>query len=143
LNKKYASFGLLLILLASVGISSYLSPPESLTGKIIEKGETVTIRVTVQKGATTLSDQAVEVPAGATAFQALDKTHSVEFDEFAGLGKLITSIDGFSQDGENYWIFFVNGKPATVGVDGLILTEDTEIAFKLLSSEESLELFKE
>lgn len=91
----------------------------------------------------THEDQAHLVAPGTTAFEAISQAHDVEWDEFAGLGKLITSIDGNAQDENHYWIFFIDGEPATVGVDSYVITEPVVLGLSLLSGEESAALFED
>jgi hypothetical protein len=56
----------------------------------------------------------MEVPAGQTAMQALDRVAEIETD--AG-GKFVTAIEGVEQDeGQKLaWLFYVNGKAAQKG----------------------------
>jgi hypothetical protein len=71
----------------------------------------------------------------------LNSTTKVEYKEYAGMGKIITSIDGVAMNDTYSWLYFVNDKLAMVSVDNYLLAEDSSIAFKYLSNEEALKYF--
>jgi len=73
---------------------------------------------------------------GSSAFDALDKIAEVEATD-GEYGKFITSINGASQDESHYWMFFVNGKLASVGSSSYVLESGDEIEFKLMDSQEA------
>jgi hypothetical protein len=65
----------------------------------------------------------------------------VEYKEYAGMGKIITSIDNVNQNTTNSWMYFVDDKLASVSVDNYIITKDTSITFRYLSNEEAFKYF--
>lgn len=136
MNKKYAFTGLLLILLASVGIGSFLTPASTLSDQL------VSVHVTIRQGSDILSDQTLDVNKGATALSVFDELHELDTQEFAGLGTLITGVDGLAQDDSHYWIFFINDEPAQEGVSIHILQESTSLSLALLTADESAALFE-
>jgi len=48
-------------------------------------------------------------------------------------GTLITSINGFKSDEHAFWIYEVNGKPATVGANTYILKNGDIITWKYVA----------
>jgi hypothetical protein len=78
----------------------------------------------------------------ATAFDILEQSFEIEYDEYAGMGKFITSVNGISSDEENYWIFFVNDESADVGVDNYIVQQNDLIEMRFMTSEDAMGIFK-
>ncbi len=68
--------------------------------------------------------QTVSVSSAASAFDVLKAASQVQncykfrYKNYSGLGAYITSICGVQQNHEErmYWMFYVNGKKASVGV---------------------------
>jgi len=65
----------------------------------------------------------------------MKKKDLIDFEEknFSGLGSYIYSINGISEnkkEGE-YWIYYVNGQQANVGVSNYLLKEKDEIRWQL------------
>jgi hypothetical protein len=71
----------------------------------------------------------------------LNSVATVEYQEYAGMGKMVTSIDGFKQNSSYSWMYFVDDKLASVSADKYVLTKDSSFTFKYLSSEEALKYF--
>jgi len=71
----------------------------------------------------------------------LGRVATVEYKEYAGMGKIITSIDGVAMNDTYSWLYFVNDKLAMVSIDNYLLTEDSSITFKYLSNKEALKYF--
>ena len=53
-----------------------------------------------------------------------------ESKNYPGMGQFIYSINGVKSDGSNYWIFYVNGKEAQIGVSNYKLNEDDQIEWR-------------
>ena len=73
---------------------------------------------------------------GTTVFDVLNNSFAVEFKEFAGLGKLLTGINGINQNSTHYWFYYVGGKFAQVAADKYILYTNSSIFFKFTSENE-------
>jgi len=71
----------------------------------------------------------------------LNSITTVEYKEYAGTGKMITSINGIAQNSSYSWMFFVDGKLASVAADKYELTKDSSFTFKYMSSKEALKYF--
>ncbi len=84
----------------------------------------------------------IRVKNGTTVFEVLNETFDVDYKIYPGMGIFVTSINNVTQNSTHFWIYFVNEKPANVGADSFILTENSNITWKLLSSEESMKIFK-
>ncbi|MBI2578893.1 MAG: DUF4430 domain-containing protein [Candidatus Aenigmarchaeota archaeon] len=70
---------------------------------------------------------------GSTVFDALNSSFAVEYKEFAGLGKLVTSINGFEQNSTHYWFYYVNEKFGDAAADKYMLYNDSSVLFILTS----------
>ncbi|MBI2076550.1 MAG: DUF4430 domain-containing protein [Candidatus Aenigmarchaeota archaeon] len=73
---------------------------------------------------------------GSTVFDALNSSFSVEFMGFEGLGKLITGINGVTQNSTHYWFYFVDGEFARAAADKLALTKDSSVLFRFTPESE-------
>jgi len=80
----------------------------------------------------------IRVQNGTTVFEVLNRTAKVEYKEYAGMGKIITSINGIASNNTYSWLYFVDDKLAMVSVDKYSLTKDSSITFKYLANEEAL-----
>jgi len=49
---------------------------------------------------------------------------------YAGMGKLIEEINGVKNSGNNYWIYYVNGKEAQVGVSNYKIKAGDVVSWK-------------
>jgi hypothetical protein len=83
----------------------------------------------------------VDVQNGTTVFDVLNSVATVEYKEYAGTGKMITSIDGFSQNSSYSWMYFVDDKLASMAADKYALTKDSSFTFKYMLNEEALKYF--
>lgn len=80
----------------------------------------------------------VLVPEGSTVFDLMIKADSQYDDfsfkgrEFSGLGFFVEQINGLAQDKEKgfYWIYYVNGKKAPVGISQYKLKNNDIITWK-------------
>ncbi len=72
---------------------------------------------------------------GKTALQILKDTHQVETKSYEGLGELVQSIDGVKPAANEYWIYYVNGEPATVGAGDYQTKSSDTITWVLQKSE--------
>ncbi len=80
----------------------------------------------------------VDVQNGTTVFDVLNSTATVEYKEYAGTGKMITSVDGVAQNSSYSWMYFVDDKLAPVSADKYAFTKDSSFIFKYMSNEEAL-----
>jgi hypothetical protein len=117
--------------LASLAIHLFLySTGEKQAGKI-------RVGIKIDFG-TSEKSETIVVQNGTTAFEALNSTVKVEYKEYAGMGKIITSIDGIASNNTYSWLYFVDDKLAMVSADKYLLTKDSSIIFKYLANEEAL-----
>jgi len=84
--------------------------------------------------------ETIEVQNGTTVFEVLESVATIDYKEYAGMGKIITSIDGVAMNDSYSWLYFVNDDLAMVSVDNYLLKEDSSISFKYLANEEALEI---
>jgi len=73
------------------------------------------------------------VSNGTTVFDVLNSSFSVDYKEFAGMGKLITGINGFSQNTTYHWFYYVDGEFAQLAADKFSLYKDSSVLFEFTS----------
>jgi len=134
LIKRYLVSGLLIVVLAGLAINLFLYSTEE------KQAEKVRVEIKIDFG-TSEKNEVIEVQNGTTVFEALGEVVTVDYEEYAGMGKIITSINGITMNDTYSWLYFVNDEIAMVSVDNYLLTEDSSISFKYLTNEEALEYF--
>jgi len=62
----------------------------------------------------------------------LQEEGKINFKEktYLGMGKLIEEINGLKNDGNKYWIYYVNGKEAQVGVSNYKIKAGDVVSWK-------------
>ena len=131
--KRYLVSGLLIVVLASLAVNLFLySTDEKQIGK-------VRAEIRIDFG-TSEKTETIEVENGTTVFEVLESVATIEYKEYTGMGKIITSIDGVAMNDSYSWLYFVNDDLAMVSVDNYLLKEDSSISFKYLANEEALEI---
>ena len=74
----------------------------------------------------------------------MEDNFEVDFDEYEGMGKMITGIKTFEwirSDSNNYWLFFVNDGLAEVSSDNYYVSEGDRIVFTYLDSNQAMRYF--
>ena len=79
----------------------------------------------------TILDTVTEVAKGTNAFEAMQEIAEVEFTDYGEMGVMIESINGITPKTNKFWKLFVNGEEAQIGINGIILEEDTAIEWKI------------
>jgi hypothetical protein len=69
--------------------------------------------------------------AGQNALALLTQSHKVTTKSYAGVGEMVTSIDGVVPDSNHFWSFYVNGQQAQVGADAYATKDADTITWKL------------
>jgi len=82
----------------------------------------------------------IDIQNGTTVFEVLDSIATVEYKEYAGMGKFVTSIDRVAQNETHSWMYYVNDEYAQVACDKYVLIEDSSFTFKYMSNEEAMGL---
>ncbi|MCP6726461.1 MAG: DUF4430 domain-containing protein [Patescibacteria group bacterium] len=78
----------------------------------------------------------VTIPQGSSVFDVMQTAQDQGFTfagrEFSGLGFFVEEIEGKRQNPKErmYWIYYVNGKKAQVGVSLYIIEDNNVITFK-------------
>jgi len=121
------------VVLASLGVNLYLT---FTSEKYPEK---IRVEARIDFG-TSEKKETVDGQNGTTVFEVLNSIATVEYKEYAGMGKLVTSIDGVAQNETHSWLYYVNEEFAQVACDKYALTEDSLFTFKYMSNEEVMEL---
>ena len=70
---------------------------------------------------------------GVNAYRLLQRHASVKAKKYS-FGYFVTSINGVAGDGPKYWIFYINGKSASVGASSYITKNSDRLTWKLQSS---------
>ena len=134
--------GVLVVVMASIAITLYLQNFQVPTGKFTSTtGKLIEVNVIVDFGSSRKS-KSLTVENGTSVFDVLNRSFDIEFNEYEGLGKMVVSIDGVSSNSTHYWLYWVNGELAQVGADSYFLTEDSEVEWRYLSSEEAMKFFE-
>lgn len=62
----------------------------------------------------------------------LEKEGKIKFKDktYSGLGKMIEEIDGIKSNGDNFWIYYVNGEKAKIGVSNYKLNPGDVVSWK-------------
>lgn len=68
---------------------------------------------------------------GKDALDLLKQSHKVETKSYAGLGELVTGVDGVSAGSKYFWAFYVNGQQSQVGASEYVTKATDTIAWKL------------
>ena len=138
IDKKYfyIAFGAI-VLMASMVFSGNLF--QSPTGAAVYQGKCVLI---VDDG---FQKTTREIGLnGQTAFEILNENFDIRFDEYEGMGKMITGIktNGWVEsDSNNYWLFFVNEELADVSSDNYYVSEGDQVIFTYLNSQQAMRYF--
>lgn len=84
----------------------------------------------------------VIVPIKSTVYDAMlllnqEKKLAVEFKTFAGMGAMVQAIDGVANDTRinKFWIYYINGQSAQVGVSYYIIKPNDLIEWKYENSQ--------
>ena len=110
-----------------------VSEPSAESGSTISKSTQEEISLIIERPDGRVSTRRMSsVPSGTTAFDLFSLGDiNIEYEDYS-FGKLVTSIDGVAQGGEEdkYWIWYINGSLASVGSDGYIVQPGDEITWK-------------
>ncbi len=113
-----------LIFLAAAGCSKQ---PGNQTS---QQSQDIKVYQTVQ--ASNLNQPDYAVKQGTTALDLLKSTHQVQTKTYQGLGEMVIGIDGnMSENGKNFWAFYINSQLAPVGAGQYQLKNSDKIEWKL------------
>ena len=73
----------------------------------------------------------VQINQGSSAFDLLDENTNLEYTEDSMYGAFVTSINGVGNIEGMYWMFYVNGEMASVGVSSYTLNDNDMVMMKL------------
>ena len=68
---------------------------------------------------------------GETAIELLKQDHTVQTEEFTGLGEMVLAIDGVAPGNKQFWEFYVNGQSSNLGASSYVLKNGDKIEWKL------------
>lgn len=120
------------VLLAVVIAGPWMGTPDAATGQ-----DTIAVTVTVN-GSGSATDQ-VRIPVNATAFQALNASHTVNYTTY-DFGRFVTGIDGMQQNDTHSWLYVVNGSVPGKAVDRLVVDDGATVSFVYMSNEKAMNL---
>ena len=121
---------------ASVGSPSPSSLVSSTPSAVPEPSlMDVSFEFVASPGAT--STFTTRVPEKASVYEAMKMLSAstamrFEFKEYSGLGAMLVSINGVANDAraQNFWIYYLNGKPAPMGISSLRLSPHDLITWR-------------
>ncbi len=114
-------------------------------GRSKGRGDWIKVFVYINYGRDQIRHEAVKVPVGTTVLSALEAAAEVEVtDESATghLGSMVTSIDGFSNDIDHAWLYYVfergdaGWRIPTEMPDGLCVSDGMRIGWRLYNLKE-------
>jgi len=123
--------------------STTMTPSTSLPAQPIQKASTASTTQTPAPATATLvvdgARFALTAPAGSTLKAAMDQLQSeghfsYAYREYAGLGAMVTEIQGRASTNSQYWILYVNGKQSDAGISSTHLRSGDVIEWKLEKS---------
>ena len=71
------------------------------------------------------------VPSGTTVFDLMRENMPVSYQEFPGLGAMLTCIRTLCQNSTHYWQYYVNGALAPVGAPAYKIDKPIRIEWRL------------
>ena len=146
-NKKYLKILIIVVLISFLLVSILLefSPPvkeergRGLEGQIVPKAlsnlsnRNIKVSLIIQE-----KKYEIEIKDGATVFEVMQKMQKenskndlfdFKYTEHTGLGIFINEINGLKGSG-GYWIYYVNGMEANVGVSNYKIKNGDIISWK-------------
>ncbi len=72
----------------------------------------------------------VNVSENSTAFDALKKVIPIGYTDYPGAGVFINKIGNVSNSNDRYWMFYVNGTPADVGLSAYVINQSVVIEMR-------------
>lgn len=87
----------------------------------------VVLRVVYDHGNSTVR---TSVFNGTTVFDLLNSSYDITYSMYPEWGAFIESIEGVANTDETFWMYYINGSEAPVGVSLYRITESVEIEFR-------------
>lgn len=133
-KRIFAVCALLAATLASFGAAGCAVSPAGTgsTGSAVEQKAALSVQVTVDATAAegdVLSEGAVSLPEGATAYDALMATKLSVNAEESSYGMYVTAVGGYAAEGSAGWMYYVNGEEASVACDEYELADGDEVSW--------------
>jgi len=72
----------------------------------------------------------VNVSENSSAFDALKKVILVDYTDYPGAGLFINKMGNVSNSKDRYWMFYVNGTLANVGVSSYVINQSVVIEMR-------------
>ena len=138
MSKKYFKI-LIIIILSCILITVFyqigvkpLSGVQIGPNALSEKNVKVSLEVLNKKYETNIEENSTvfKVMKKIEEKNTEDNLFNFKYTEYASLGSFITEINGIKGTSGKYWIYYVNGKEASVGVSKYILKSGDIISWK-------------
>lgn len=113
-NESKSWFGMIMILAFVAVVGIVVGTRQAPNQNDSKQDESTQDEQTVQT--TTLTSISYQGQDGKTAFELLDASHELEVQQ-SDIGTLVTKIDGVGGESDAFWLYYVNGEPATVAAD--------------------------
>lgn len=120
---------LAIIALVAVVSAFLLSQNSAGAAPLTAAGGSTDIEVTVS--ITGFSAANYSVPSGTTVFDLMRDNMPVSYQEFPGLGAMVTCIRTLCQNSTHYWQYYVNGALAPVGAPEYKIDKPMRIEWRL------------
>ncbi|MBI2024204.1 DUF4430 domain-containing protein [Candidatus Giovannonibacteria bacterium] len=140
MSKKfiYSIIALILIILAAFIVlkKEILAPTEPISkNEISNNGSEENNSIKVKLSINGEEPREISVPKSSTVYRAMEIAASSSIISFksktyAGLGNFIDEINGVKGSNNKFWIYYVNGKSATVGASQYVLSPGDLVEWK-------------
>lgn len=142
MKKNILKIVVTLFVLVSVVATPSLAFAKTKSKQVIKK-DSVLVKDTKPKINITLNvlneSYVMKIPEGSTVYDAMvflrdnpEKKHKFYFEskDFSGLGSFVSSINNKVGKRGMYWLYYVNGKQASVGISKYVLKDGDVINWK-------------
>jgi len=108
-------------------IPKEISPPPNIT-----KDTKKTANVILEINSTKYESDIGEIKNVYELMEKLKKERKINFKDttYSGMGKFIEEINGIKNNGEKYWIYYVNNKKANIGVSNYKIKKEDIVSWK-------------
>ena len=115
--------GLLALWLIFISIVPEEFKPAESSQKVI-----ATFKATA--GTETILNKTISVEKGTNAFEAMQSTATVSYQDYGSMGILVESINGKKPGQNQFWALYIDGEMATTGISSITIEKDTLIEWK-------------
>lgn len=136
MNLRYLLAGVLVVALVALGSFGL----NQITGFIVSDGGEREVQVSIDYGENEETFD-VEIGPRESALDVLVRVATVDYKTEGAMGAFITGINGVNQDGNHFWLYFVNGEMSDVACSHYHPVDGDVITFRYVTAEEAAGYF--